>query len=354
MIPIKQIPSPVMYPAKNLTGKYCISPFASVEITLDGHVRLCGCSGWMPTVVGNLFDQKLEDILASKLACDIRQSIIDGTYNYCNELSCGIITNNGLNSYDTLPPNIKSLISNSSNFDMPYEISLAGDIVCNLSCPSCRKKVISANPEQKEQQVWLAKQLKENLFSKPSDAAICLNLSNSGEVFASNMLIEFLKSIPINDFPNLTIKLQTNGLLLPKHWHKLGPIVNRVKQISVSVDAAHATTYELVRRGGTWEKLLDALKFIQQLKLNNSIVFNTRMVVQKENYKEILEFYTFSRSFSVDRVEYIRLGNWWWDSTTFKQNDVMDPTHNEYNNAKLLVEQLKTLPNVWLSGGSML
>ena len=81
MIPIK----PVLYPEKNFAGQYCLSPFIQIEVTVEGHVRLCGCSGWMPTVIGNLFEQSLEDMLASELATDIRRSIITGSYKYCNE-----------------------------------------------------------------------------------------------------------------------------------------------------------------------------------------------------------------------------------------------------------------------------
>lgn len=349
MIPI----NPVLYPKKNLSGQYCLSPFIQIEVTVEGHVRLCSCSGWMPTVIGNLFEQSLNDMLSSKLAIDIRQSIIDGTYKYCNEQSCGLIVNGSLNTQDTLPPNVKQLIKDSSQFSMPYEISLAGDIVCNLSCPSCRNRVIAADDTQKVKQKWLADQLKQNLFGQPTDSPICLNLSNSGEVFASHMLLEFLQSIPVNDFPNLTVKLQTNGLLLPAHWHKLGDLQKRVKSISVSIDAACAETYEVLRRGGTWPKLLTALETIRNIKQHQPLDFNTRMVVQQRNYQEMLDFYKLSQQYNVDRVEYIRIGNWYWDQKTFQEADVMNPQHPEYLLARQHAQQVADLPCTWFSGGAL-
>jgi wyosine [tRNA(Phe)-imidazoG37] synthetase (radical SAM superfamily) len=350
MIPIK----PVLYPEKNFVGQYCLSPFIQIEVTVEGHVRLCGCSGWMPTVIGNLFEQSLEDMLSSELATDIRRSIITGSYKYCNEQSCGLIVNGSLNTQDTLPPNVKALMQDPAKFDMPYEISLAGDIVCNLSCPSCRNRVIAADETQRAQQQHLANQLKQNLFGRPSTAPICLNLSNSGEVFASHMLLEFLQSIPVDDFTNLTVKLQTNGLLLPTHWHKLGKLQKRVVSISVSIDAASAETYEVLRRGGTWPKLLTALDTIRNIKQQQPLEFNTRMVVQQRNYQEVLDFYNLSQQYDVDRVEYIRIGNWYWDQLTFQQADVMNPSHAEYELAKTHMQQVIGLPHTWFSGGTLL
>jgi len=352
MIPIRS--SVISYPKKNFSGLYCLSPFIQIEITVDGYVRLCGCSGWMPTTIGNLFEQALEDMLASPLATDIRQSIIDGSYRYCNEKSCGLIINGYLNTEHTLPTNVKELLKDPSTFAMPYEISLAGDIVCNLSCPSCRDRVMAADDAQKQRQRWLADRLKNNLFGKPSDAPICINLSNSGEVFASHMLLEFLRLIPLDDFPNLTVKLQTNGLLVPSAWERLGDIRQRIKSISVSIDAATTSVYEELRRGSTWTKLLAALDFISQIKKQSSIEFNTRMVVQQRNHQEVLDFYKMSRQYGADRVEYIRIGNWHWDDSTFQQADVMNPDHPEYQSARDHMRQVIGLPGVWFSGGPLL
>ena len=74
----------IIFPDKSLQGKYCLSPFVMIEVGLNGDVRMCGCGSWMPAVVGNLTESTLTEILSSELAQKIRQSIIDGTYHYCN------------------------------------------------------------------------------------------------------------------------------------------------------------------------------------------------------------------------------------------------------------------------------
>ena len=82
--------------------------------------------------------------------------------------------------------------------------------------------------------------------------------------------------------------------------------------------------------------------------------FNTRMVVQQRNYQEVLDFYNLSRQYDVDRVEYIRIGNWYWDQWTFQQADVMNPTHVEYQSAKTHMQKVIGLPHTWFSGGTLI
>ena len=129
------------FPIKQFQGQYCLSPFVMIEVTLNGDVRMCGCGAWMPTTIGNLRDTTLQHMLASDLARQIRQSIVDGSYVYCDEKFCGVIANNTLNNIDTVPPNIAARFDDTSNFKMPHHISVQGDETCNLSCPSCRTQV---------------------------------------------------------------------------------------------------------------------------------------------------------------------------------------------------------------------
>ena len=74
-----------LFQEKKLPGKYCASPFISIEIDSDGCVRMCACASWMPTTIGNIFDAPLINLLNSSLAQSVRQSIRDGNYRYCNE-----------------------------------------------------------------------------------------------------------------------------------------------------------------------------------------------------------------------------------------------------------------------------
>jgi sulfatase maturation enzyme AslB (radical SAM superfamily) len=320
-------------------------------VDIRGNAALCGCEFWHPATIGNLFQTPLQDLLQSTVSQDIRQSIINGSYEYCNEKTCGIITNNQLNSIDTVPDNVIPLLEDSKKFILPYEIAIAGDLTCNLSCPSCRTSVTKQSPDQLEKQKQLGKILSQNIFTTPTDQKINLLLSTSGELFASAMLLNFVRSIDLDKFPNLLIKIQTNGLLCERYWYKLGAAQDRVKHLAITFDAARAETYEVLRRGGTWKELVAAMKFLSNKKRDTGMRFDTRMVVQQKNYQEMLEFYNFSLEYGADRVEFVRLSNWGTYGSKFLAQDVLDRNHPEFAKAQEMYQQVVDLPKTWFAGG---
>lgn len=337
----------VTFPKKNLNGKICLSPFVSVEVGLSGEIRLCGCSHWMPITIGNIFENTLPELLGNLTAQKIRQSIIDGTYVYCDENSCGIIRNDFLNSLDTLPESVTWQIQDSSRFLMPNEIFISVDQTCNLSCPSCRMEVIKPTSEEKKQREKLAKTLRDNIFAQPTDQEINLTISTTGELFASNLLLSFLNGISLDQFPNVKLLIQSNGLLCKKNWKKLGALQNSVKQITVTIDAAKPETYEKLRRGGTWNEIMSAMTWLQKKKKENNMKLYTRIVVQKDNYKEIEDFYKLSKQFDADRIEYSRIKNWYTMSPEqWADVDVLNPSHSLYHEAAKCLDSIKDLPDV--------
>jgi len=340
-----------IFPDKQLQGHYCLSPFVNIHITLKGEVYLCPCPAWGNTRIGNILDSTLDEMLSSPVAQSIRQTIIDGTYSYCNELDCALIINNGLNTIDTVPSNVAWQLEDSSRYAMPYEIIFNGDVTCNLSCPSCRSEVIRVKDEDVARQEAIGQLVYQNIFSKPTDLPIHLTTSGSGEVFASPMLKSFLNRISLSDFPNLALSLHTNGLLAQQYWNRIEHLESSIDSITVSVDAAQAKTYEQVRRGGRWPNILEALKFLQLKKQELGFNFNTRLIVQQANYKEVVDFYDLSKSYGVDRVEYSRLTNWGtWTADEFAQQDVLGAAHPNRAEALELVSQIRSRPDVWFEG----
>ena len=340
----------ISFPKKQLQGKICLSPYVSIELGSKGAVALCGCAAWMPSVVGNIFDNTLEEILSNSNSRQVRQSIADGTYEFCNADTCGVINNDLLNTIDTIPEEVVDLVHDSSKFIMPHEISLSGDVTCNLSCPSCRTHVFKSNDDQIEQDIQLGIKLKNNLFSTPTNHAIRLHVSTSGELFASARLMSLVSSISVTDFPNLELCIQTNGLMAEKNWHRLGDMQHQVGKITVTTDAARPATYEKLRRGGHWDDIQQALKWISEKKKQNGMALHLRMVVQQSNYQEVVEFYQQSIDLGADFIEYVKLTD--WDVLpNFEQHDVFSPAHPEYQQARGLLDQVKCNTGVLLFGG---
>jgi len=339
------------FPIKQLQGKYCITPFIQVSINELGNVYLCGCNWWMSQSVGNIFQSTLDEILSSQIAIDIRQSIIDGSYVYCNEKVCGVMENDGLNTIDTLPPNVAALVNDSTKYNLPYHIHLSLDQTCNLSCPSCRTQVIKIPNNQKQRQRDLGRSILKNLFSTPTDQKMIIEISAGGELFASEMLMEMLLGVDVEQFPNLEIHIGTNATLITKRWKRIQSIEKFIKKITVSVDAGSAPVYERVRRGGIWKDLCDGMEFLKNKKQGLNFELNGRLIFQKENYKDSEKFYDLCQQWNCDRAEYSRISDWKkWSIEEFLQQDVYDNNHPEYLQAFEIVQHLKTMPNTWFNG----
>jgi len=352
MIPIQLQAAPQRFPEKKLQGQICLAPYTSIEIDIQGNVRLCECAGWMPTTVGNLFENSIQQILGNELSKSIRRSITAGTYEYCNEVTCGVIGNGRLATLDSLSPQHQDCVRDPDLFVMPHIIRLAGDLSCNLTCPSCRTKLIFPNDIESERQQALGKIIQQNLFSVATDQHIILHVSTSGEIFASPMLLEMVSEIPVQSFPNLDLCIQTNGLLAPKRWHRLGDMQHRVKQITVTTDAARPDTYENLRRGGKWETMQQSLHWISRKKSENGMKLSMRMVVQQTNFREMEEFYQQAKSIGADVVEYSRLTDWGtYAANEFQQHDVFDIEHPEYHEAQQCLDRVKQYPDIFLCGG---
>ena len=340
----------IRFPKKQLQGKICLSPYVSIELGTMGDVALCACAHWMPSVVGNIFDNTLEEILSNTHSQQVRQSIADGTYDFCNADTCGVINNNLLNTIDTIPEEVVNLLHDSSKFIMPHEISLSGDVTCNLSCPSCRTHVVKSDDDRVEQDIQLGIKLKNNLFSRPTNHAMRLHVSTTGELFASARLMSLVSGISVTDFPNLELCIQTNGLLAEKNWRHLGDMQHQVGKITVTTDAARPATYEKLRRGGRWDDIQRALKWIAEKKKQNGMGLHLRMVVQQSNFQEVVEFYQQSIDLGADCIEYARITNW-GVLPNFDQHDVFSPVHPEYQQARGLLDQVKSNTGVFLFGG---
>ena len=111
-------------------GKFCWDPYTTVEIDEDGDVMLCGCQFHMPYVVGNIYNQSLEDIWHGAEAKKVRQSVLDGEFTYCN-WACP-----KLNHLESTPAALPLAP------DFPSIVKIDLDRSCNLKCPSCRESVI--------------------------------------------------------------------------------------------------------------------------------------------------------------------------------------------------------------------
>jgi MoaA/NifB/PqqE/SkfB family radical SAM enzyme len=269
----------------------CPKPFDTVLIDQNGSCFVCECTAWLPQSVGNLHKNSLEEIFHSDMAYHLRDSIDDGSYRYCNEKQCTWIIKGDVRNYQETDPKIKT-------------IRLAIDDSCNLSCPSCRKLVIfHKRGKMLSMRLELADRVNQYLAKHNN---VTVHIGSDGDPFASLVYRHFMRMVPDNN--TLKFNLQTNGLLMKKMFSRLDKILTRIDVLNISIDGASKETYELLRRGGQFEKLLENLEFIKQYHEQFRIRFH--MVVQKSNWHEMSKMLQLADRFNAHEVIFNRITNW--------------------------------------------
>jgi MoaA/NifB/PqqE/SkfB family radical SAM enzyme len=295
--------------------RYCILPFTHLEIHEKGEGFLC-CPSWMRKPIGTLENQSVEEIWNSTEAQAIRDSIIDGSYRYCDKNLCPYLHSGKLPTFDELSPRVKEAVSEKkTKLEVPpHYILLAYDHSCNLSCPSCRpEKIMEARGSAAYQRSeTYTKKIEEDLIKNLGEHKLILNITGSGDPFASGVSSKFLENLDGEKHPNLKIDLQTNGVLFTaKRWERLKGIHQNINSVFVSIDAATAETYPIVRREGDWKVLLENMKFLAELRKQRKInLLQARFVVQKKNYVEMEKFAKDFLKLGCDVIEFSLMIDW--------------------------------------------
>jgi MoaA/NifB/PqqE/SkfB family radical SAM enzyme len=110
----------------------------------------------------------------------------------------------------------------------------------------------------------------------------------------------------------MKIDILTNGQLInDATWTKIGPGADLIRSISVSIDAANKVTYEALRSGGRWERLLYNLEFVRDLREQGKLdEFSINFVVSERNFREMPGFVLLGQKYNVDFVVFSRLEPW--------------------------------------------
>lgn len=315
---------------KNLKiNGYCQRPFDTVLINKNGSCFLCECESWLPASVGNLQIQSLEQILKSNVANQLRQSIIDGNYRYCNNQHCSYL----------LDDRQKFKFLNKVSPVMIKNIRLAIDDSCNLSCPSCRtKKIFVKDGSEFKKRLKFTKNIIEYVSTQKQK--INIHLGSDGDPFASLIYRYFIKNS--TGLPNIKYTVQTNGLLLKKMFIKNQNLFQKMDILNVSIDGASPETYESLRRGGQFTTIIDNIKFIGDIKKKYNFALRLHFVVQTKNYTEMPAMIALAEHLQADRLFFNKVTNW-GTFENFDQENIHDINHPEHENYKKILQQVRVI-----------
>jgi len=318
-----------------MNDKFCNKPFDNFEIHEDGNVSVC-CTMWLPEIIGNINHQSMDDIFNSDIAKDIRRSILDGSFKYCNAELCPHLVTGTLPEREQMQDS--RYLTEEGTF--PLFFNFCNDASCNLSCPSCRlskKNIFKGHiyNEKKKSNDNIVEYALKNAKENP-DTTIYMHITGSGDPFASRIYREFLFGFDGREYPNVKINLQTNGVMLtPKYWKMMEKCIGNINSIQVSFDAATPATYSITRRDGDWNTLVNNYNFLAWKRSQKEFdSLRADFVVQDYNYREMPDFAELLLDIwgGTDNLVFQKIVNWGtYSEEEFKQREICNKEHPEYN-----------------------
>jgi len=301
-----------VYFDRKMKNCFCDAPFKKLWIGKNGMTRMCECPDFLEVGFGNAGVTDLKKIWKSPLAKIVRLSMLNHSYTFCSEELCGMLRVCG--DLKELPAFPETAEEN----DQPGELMIANDRVCNLCCPSCRNTLYTKNNAD---EAIIAKAGTDALLASGwPDRAEELIVGGSGEAFLSENYKQVLYD---GKLKRNRIRIMTNGILFtPQEWEKLEGKYEHIV-FSVSVDAATKNTYEKVRCGGNYERLMKNMEFLSELRKENKVdCVIVNLIVQRANYREIPDFIRWAKMLGFDRVSLSHIRNWGTFTEKEFQNEV--------------------------------
>ncbi len=291
-----------------LADRFCSNPFTDVEVIQSRDIYTC-CAAWLPASIGAADDPDADPWRGPR-AQELRRSVVDGDFSYCSRLNCPKIAGRKLPRRDDVTdPLMRQYIDRQTplNLPEPDRVLLSYDTSCNLSCPSCRLKLISLGR--------LAAS-KLDSFYEAFVAPLLINaqsikITGSGDPFGSNHFRHVLRRLTAQNADEPRLQLQTNGVLFDaRAWDELG-LQGHVKSVWVSVDATEPDTYAVLRRDGDFDRLMANLQFLATKRQEGQIgELRLDFVVQAANFRQMPAFAQMAQDIGADGVHFLMLRNW--------------------------------------------
>ena len=275
----------------------CWYPHRSLSINAEGDCYICTCEAWLPYPIGNILEfNTLGKVWATDIATKLQINTKKGTtFKFCDTSICEPWTE-----------------SKTQAKFLPYQIQISTDDSCNLQCPSCRTGMIHFNkgPIYEQRKLYTNKIM---ALLKKFNLPVSCSLGGSGEIFSSKILSDVLYNYEPHE--KHWFKIKTNGTLIDGRV-KDSPIMKKLLEFTISIDAGSKEVYEVVRYPGNWDKLRSNLDFLKE----NNFKLHFNFVLQRDNLYDVINFVDICEHY--DAIGYIEGVNDWGTWNVYSKHRV--------------------------------
>jgi len=187
----------------------------------------------------------------------------------------------------------------------PFSVELDITNQCNLRCTMCHfsdERVHKTKRQDIPQEDF--SRIAEQMFP------LCnlLNLSFGTEPLLHRKFVDLLAIVKEYDIP--CVYMVTNGLLLNQQLIERILRVNGLHNITISIDAAIRSTYERIRVGGNFERLIGNIQSIQRVKRQLGWDYpdlNFNFVLMRSNVTELPALIRLARDLGIRHVTAVHM-----------------------------------------------
>lgn len=326
--------------------KFCSRPwdFWYLIDAEEGQVWPCAWFNAPSVNIGNIHKQSVEEIMNSPKLKELQESILDGSFSFCDKRECAYLAN------DTLPDLTEEEIKKITSLKYPNHFNVAYDETCTHACPSCRKEIFRAE----EGYYNKVRAINEKMLPYYNQARR-LTVNGRGDIFACKNLLEMLSKLrPERD--DFELVIETNAALFDeKHWKWLDHLSKFTINVMLTVNSFKDSTYRyLSGYSNHVNQVIENLYFIKKLKEQGKInTMTMSMIVQEPNFRELPEYVDRClNEFGADQVRIRGIMKFDMDEQDFWFKDVFNPAHPYYKEVlEILDDPILKDERVWFWEG---
>ena len=303
---------------KGTENMVCARPFHTLSIMLGGYCITC-CPAYINNyAIGNLSEQNLKNIWNNTNANNLRQLLLNEDYSFCDLNTC--IQTELIDKDEIL-----KYYDETGAVKMPDTIFMGWDNDCNVACITCRNNII----KNSERDIENLQAIEADVLEACKTAKVFYT-SGNGDPFGSSYARNLIKKVAETN-PDIKFFIHTNGILCTEKICEELSIKDRILNVIFSIHAAHKETYDKIVRYGNFDKVMQNLEWISELKRKGQIQkVILAFVVHKLNYKDMPDFVRIAEKF--DAQASFRYYRQWANNTEYKYDDmaVFQKQHEEY------------------------
>ena len=249
------------------------------EVFVNKNGGVFACCHKKSRVIGNIYQERLQDICNSPSMQDLRQESLAGNLSCYS--SCTLLRKN-----KDIPTGGNLRI----NYSDLRRLKVSFSDACNIHCVVCRRSL-------KDKTALDFDTIKKQIDLTPFDT---IEIQGGEPLFieAAKEFFDYASSM------NKKISFLTNGILINDEWAKKIALYSSF--IYFSLNAATKETHEFINQGSRWELVLENIQRVRSIRntLNTPVKIIGHMTIVPRNLEEIPLFIRIFRKLGFDSVNF--------------------------------------------------